>query len=105
MTKKKQIRKPTNYGEVLLYEFMEPYGIEVGDLADLLGVHYQVAAGIVNSCCMDVHIARQLGSLFGTTPEFWLNLKNKRLLWESRQKYPESEMPKQLKKPKGVKID
>lgn len=68
--------KPVHPGEILREEFMRPLGLSVNRLALELRVPVTRMAEIVNrrrSVTSDT--ALRLARLFGTTPEFWLNLQ------------------------------
>ena len=56
-------RPYTHPSEILLEEFVKPYGLTQKQLCRHLGV------GIKTISVM----AHKLANLFGTTPEFWLN--------------------------------
>jgi len=76
-------RKPATVGEILREEFMEPMGLTQGALADAMGV----ARKHVNELCNDrrtvtASTALILARVFGTSPEFWLNVQLRTDLWE-----------------------
>jgi len=67
---------PTHPGEMLAEEFLAPLGMSQSELAERIGVPFQRVNRIVNrrqSVTLDT--ALRLGRLFGTTPDFWLNLQ------------------------------
>jgi addiction module HigA family antidote len=75
-------RKPVSVGEILTKEFMEPHGITQGELAAGMGVLRKH----VNELCNDrraitADTALMLARVFGTSPEFWLNLQQRNDLW------------------------
>jgi antitoxin HigA-1 len=68
--------KPVHPGEILREEFMRPLGLTVNRLALELRVPVTRMAEIVHrrrSVTSDT--ALRLARLFGTTPEFWVNLQ------------------------------
>lgn len=70
--------KPVHPGEILREEFMRPLGLSVNRLALELRVPVTRMAEIVNrrrSVTSDT--ALRLARLFGTTPEFWVNLQTR----------------------------
>jgi len=70
--------KPVHPGEILRVEFMEPAGLSMNRLALDLRVPVTRIAEIVHerrSVTSDT--ALRLARLFGTTPEFWLNLQTR----------------------------
>ncbi|MCQ8234660.1 helix-turn-helix transcriptional regulator, partial [Pectobacterium carotovorum] len=42
-------RKPTSVGDVLLYEYLEPTGLKINDLAEMLNVHRNTISALVNN--------------------------------------------------------
>ncbi len=69
-------RTPTHPGEVLLKEFLEPYGLTQKELSRRIGVSYpRVNELIHGKRGVTPDTALRLAKLFGTTPEFWLNLQ------------------------------
>lgn len=77
-------RKPTHPGEVLREEFMPDYGLTVSQLARRLSISRQSANELVR-CRRSVSsdMALRLSRLFGTSPEYWLNLQRNVDLWDS----------------------
>lgn len=69
---------PIPPGEVLLEDFMRPYGINsVSQLARELGVSRSRIVGILNNTNpISADTALRLGRFFRMTPEFWLNLQS-----------------------------
>lgn len=77
-------RAPTHPGEVLRKDFLEPLDLTVSDLADHLGVSRQRVSSIVNERReVTVETALLLAEAFDMTAQFWLNLQQKRSLWEN----------------------
>ncbi|MCP4474344.1 MAG: HigA family addiction module antidote protein [Gammaproteobacteria bacterium] len=80
-------RKPFTPGEILLEEFMQPYGLTQEKLARLIAVERRRVNEIINgkrSITPDTAI--RLGKLFNMSSEYWLNLQMKNDLWNERQK-------------------
>jgi len=70
--------KPVHPGEILREEFMEPLGVSMNRLALDLRVPVTRVAEIVHERRgITPGTALRLGRLFGTTPEFWLNLQTR----------------------------
>ena len=91
-------RKPFTPGEILVEEFMKPYDLTQGQLAEKIGVERRRINEIINgkrSITSDTAI--RLGRFFGMTPEYWLNLQMKIALWE------ELHNPKKQNVYKGIK--
>jgi addiction module HigA family antidote len=77
-------RKPATVGEILKEEFMQPLGLTQGALAAAMGVQRKH----VNELCNDrrnvtAATALILARVFGTSPEFWLNIQRRSDLWEA----------------------
>ena len=75
-------RKPTHPGVILLEEFLEPMGLKQVEVAKQLGWMGPRLNEIVNgrrSGTADSALA--FGEVFGTGPEFWLNLQRDWNLW------------------------
>ncbi len=69
-------RAPTHPGEILLEEFLKPYGMTQKELARRIGVSYPRVNELVHKKRgVTPDTALRLSRLFGTTPEFWLNLQ------------------------------
>lgn len=76
-------RKPTTPGDVLLYEYLEPLGLKIIDLAEMLHVHRNSVSALVNNNRkLTVDMAVRLSKAFETTVEFWLNLQQNVDIWE-----------------------
>ncbi|MBW7920690.1 MAG: HigA family addiction module antidote protein [Rubellimicrobium sp.] len=76
-------RKPVTVGEILTEEFMRPMGLTQGALAGAMGVQRKH----VNELCgnrrkVTAATALILARVFGTSPDFWLNLQRRSDLWE-----------------------
>jgi len=77
-------RKPAGVGEILNEEFLGPLGLTQAQLAQAMGVPRKH----VNELCNDrriitVDTALILGRVFGTSPDFWLNLQRRIDLWDA----------------------
>ena len=67
---------PLHPGEVLREEFMEPLGLTAGKVAKAAHVPRTRIERIVREeIGITADTALRLGKVFGTTPEFWLNLQ------------------------------
>ncbi|WJV57303.1 HigA family addiction module antitoxin [Brenneria uluponensis] len=76
-------RKPTTVGDILLYEYLEPCGLKINDLADMLNVHRNTVSALVNNNRkLTVDMAFRLAKVFDTSVDFWLNLQMNVDLWE-----------------------
>ena len=80
-------RIPTHPGEILLEEFLEPFGITQVDLAHHIGVPIQRVNEIVRGKRgVTPETAWLLAGAFGTTPEFWIHLQTAHDLAAKRPK-------------------
>ena len=67
-------RPPIHPGEILLEEFMKPYGMTQTEIAKRIGVSRKHISELVNGRKgISTDIALRLSRLFGTSPELWLN--------------------------------
>ena len=67
-------RSPIHPGEILLEEFMKPYGMTQTEIARRIGVSRKYINEIVNGRKgISPDVALCLSRLFGTSPELWLN--------------------------------
>ncbi|MEI3376350.1 MAG: HigA family addiction module antitoxin [Coriobacteriales bacterium] len=77
-------REPIHPGEFLREEYMPELGLSVAKLADRLGVTRQTVNDIVRERrALSPDMCLRLGRLFGTTPQFWMNMQAKVDLWNS----------------------
>ena len=66
-------RPPIHPGEILLEEFMKPYGMTQTDIAKRIGVSRKHISELVNGRKgISTDMALRLSRLFGTSPELWL---------------------------------
>jgi addiction module HigA family antidote len=83
-------RQPTHPGEILLEEFLKPLGISQGEFANYLGGTWtqpKISAIINKKRAITESIALDFADVFGTSPEFWLNLQSRYDLWMALQKH------------------
>ena len=72
--------EPIHPGDVLKEQFLEPRGMTQTELAGRLAVPYQRVNQIVNrKRAITPDTALRLSRVFGTTPEYWLDLQQR---WE-----------------------
>ena len=96
-------RKPTTVGEMLTEEFMEPLGLTQGALAEAMGVQRKH----VNELCnnrrnVTAATALILARVFGTSPDFWLNVQRRWDIWEAMHNPKEMARIKRAKPLKAV---
>ncbi|HBT4785567.1 TPA: HigA family addiction module antidote protein [Klebsiella variicola subsp. variicola] len=76
-------RKPSTVGDILLYEYLEPLGLKINDLAEMLNVHRNSVSALVNNNRkLTTDMAFRLAKAFDTTAQFWLNLQQNVDIWE-----------------------
>jgi addiction module HigA family antidote len=72
-------------GEILMEEFLRPHGLTPSSLAERLGLPANRITMIVNGeRAVSPETALLLGTAFGTTPAFWLNLQQRHDLERAR---------------------
>lgn len=62
-------------GQHLKEDFMPEYGIKAPTLARKLGVPRARVVRLLEGAACDGDMALRLARVFGTTPEFWMNLQ------------------------------
>lgn len=84
MTRLPGKRRPVHPGEVLREECLEPMGMSQTEAAERLGISYPRLNEVVNGRrSVTPDTALRLARLFGTEPEFWLNLQQAHDLLEA----------------------
>jgi addiction module HigA family antidote len=79
-------RRPTPPGEILRYEFLEPWGLSQKELAEALGItRVRLSEIIRGKRAITPDTAFRLARYFDTTPEFWLGLQTDVSLWDTLQ--------------------
>ena len=77
-------RRPTHPGEMLREEFMPDFGLSVAQLASKIGVSRQTVNQLVSERrALSPSMALRLARLFGTSPEYWLNMQRNVDIWDS----------------------
>lgn len=77
-------RKPTHPGEMLREEFLPDFGLTVAKTAELLHVSRQTVNELVRERrSVSADMAVRLARLFGTTPQYWLNMQRNVDLWDA----------------------
>ena len=78
---------PIHPGEILLEDFMKPFGISINRLARDLDVPPNRISAIVNGIrSITADTALRLGTYFGVSPETWLGLQTDYDLRLTRQR-------------------
>ena len=80
-------RTPTHPGEILLEEFLKPRKMTQIELADRLKVSVQRVNTLINEKRgITPETALLLAQVFGTSPEFWMNLQSSHDLYLAQSK-------------------
>ena len=78
-------RRPIHPGEILREDFMPDYELTVSGLAEALGVSRQTVNELLRERrALSPEMALRLSTLFGNSPEFWLNLQRAVDLWDAQ---------------------
>ena len=83
----KMKRQPTHPGKIIREDYLEPLGIPVTDMANLLGISRKTLSKILNQRgSVTPDMALRLSKAFKTTPELWLNMQQNFDLWQASHK-------------------
>ena len=70
------VQNPSHPGEVLVELYLEPLGMSAIELARRLRVpRTRIERLVKGDTALTVDTALRLSTLFGNTPEFWMNLQ------------------------------
>jgi addiction module HigA family antidote len=87
-------RPPTPPGEILLEEFLRPMGMTQTALAGRMSVPLQRVNTLINGKrAVTADTALLLSEIFGTSPEFWMNLQAQRDLYAAQRRRDEKRPP------------
>ena len=77
-------RRPVHPGEILREEYLPDYGLSVAGLARVAGVSRQSVNELLRERrALSPEMAIRLATLFGTSPEYWLNMQRNVDLWDA----------------------
>ena len=77
-------REPIHPGEFLREDYMPELGLTVASLAKRLGVSRQTVNDMVRERRgLSPEMCLRLARLFGTTPQYWMNMQAKVDIWDS----------------------
>jgi addiction module HigA family antidote len=80
-------RPPTPPGEILLEEFLKPMRLTQTALAEKMSVPLQRVNTLINGKrAVTADTALLLSDIFGTSPEFWMNLQAQCDLYDARRR-------------------
>jgi addiction module HigA family antidote len=95
-------RAPTHPGEILLHEFLIPWGMTQVELARRIGVSYPRVNEIVNGKRgITPDTALRLARLFNMTAEFWMGLQEGWDMWHTLHSDTAADILKIEPMPKG----
>jgi len=82
-----ELRPYTHPGIILKEEFAIPYNLTQAKLAELLNIGIKTISELYNEKrSITPTMALKLANLFGTTPEFWMNLQSNYDLYKAYSK-------------------
>lgn len=85
-TLRRKTRRPTHPGGILKRQYMEPLGLTVTRLADIIGVTRKTVSKITNERgAIEPYMALCLAQVFSTSPKLWINLQVNHDLWKAQQ--------------------
>ena len=70
-----QLISPASVGDHLREDYLPDFNMKAPTFAKRLGIGRQRAVRLLNGARCDGDMALRLARLFGTTPQFWLNLQ------------------------------
>jgi addiction module HigA family antidote len=77
-------RKPESVGTILREEFLEPYSLTQGALAEAMGITRAFVNELVNDRRgITIDTAIMLSKAFDTSAEFWMNIQIDNQLWNT----------------------
>src|ERR1039457_2149166 len=80
-------RKPTHPGEILMKDFIEPFGLTQSQIAKEIGTTFRTINEIVNEKRnISPEMAIRLARYFGTSEELWMNLQAQYDLYATKTK-------------------
>ena len=77
-------RNPVPVGEMLTEEFLVPFALTQGQLAEAMGVpRKHVNELCTNRRAVTADTALMLARVFGNSADFWLNVQRRNDLWQA----------------------
>lgn len=84
-------RKPTHPGEVFMKDVLEPLDITITEAAQKLGVTRKTLSEFVNEkSSLSPEMAIRIAKATNTSPESWMLMQMKVILWQAEQHEPEN---------------
>ncbi|MEO5883454.1 MAG: HigA family addiction module antitoxin [Caldimonas sp.] len=86
MSELKMHRAPTHPGEILRRDMLPAMKVTQAQFAEMLGLSRQTVSSILaGTSPVSAETALKLGTLFGNSPQFWMNLQSSHDLWMVQQ--------------------
>ena len=77
-------RRPIHPGEIIRFEYLEPFNLTQQKLADAIGVtRVRINEIILGKRSVTPDTAFRLAKFFNTTPDFWINLQMNVDMWNT----------------------
>lgn len=90
-------RRPSTPGDILRQEFLGPYEMTQGELANKIGVaRRRIDEIVVGKRAITADTAIRFALFFGTTPEFWMSLQAAVDLWDCLHDRSKAKVYKQI---------
>ena len=81
-------RRPTHPGDIIRYEYLEPYKMTQQQLADAIGVtRVRINEIILGKRSITPDTAFRLAKFFNTTADFWITLQMNVDMWDTLQSH------------------
>jgi len=81
-------RRPTHPGEIIRYEYLEPFKMTQQQLADSIGVtRVRINEIILGKRSITPDTAFRLAKFFNTTADFWITLQMNVDMWDTLQSH------------------
>jgi addiction module HigA family antidote len=81
-------RRPTHPGEIIRYEYLEPYKMTQQQLAEALGItRVRINEIILGKRSITPDTAFRLAKFFNTSANFWITLQMNVDMWDTLQSH------------------
>jgi addiction module antidote protein, HigA family len=89
--------RPVHPGEIIRYDYLEPLGLTIGELASSLSVTRPMLSAIINGrSSVSPEMAIRLSKAFDTTPDLWLGMQRSYDLYHARKTFNPEGVVKQV---------
>ena len=91
MTEELRMYNPCSPGEVLLVDYLKPYGISARELATRMKVAPSTVSRLLKAeIRLTADMALRLSAVLGGSPGSWLNMQKNYDLWQAEQSFDDS---------------